>query len=98
MAKHRAVAIPGHQNCPFMRLRVRSLPWYPAFQWHMLIATCLLFNGTMNTGMVPTFPGGVVLKVVPFLEVLFPQAVCSAIGFRSFSSQKVLQFDSVVSW
>ena len=33
-------------------------------------------------------------KVVPFLEVFFPQAVCSAIGFRSFSSQKILQFDS----
>ena len=61
MAKHRAIAIPGHQNCPFMRLRVWSLPWCPAFRWHMSIATCLLFTGTTNTGIVPTFPGGVVL-------------------------------------
>ena len=36
-------------------------------------------------------------EVVSFLKVLFPQAVCSAIGFGSFSSQKVLQFDSVIS-
>ena len=25
------------------------------------MATCLLFTGTTNTGIVPTFPGGVVL-------------------------------------
>ena len=61
MAKHRAVAIPGHQNHPFMRLRVRSLPWCLAFRWHISMATCLLFTGRTNTGIVPTFPGGVVL-------------------------------------
>ena len=27
----------------------------------MSIATCLLFTGTTKTGIVPTFPGGVVL-------------------------------------
>ena len=57
--KHRAVAIPGHQNCPFMRLRVRSLPWCLAFQWHMSIATCLRFTRTTNTRMVRAFHGGV---------------------------------------
>ena len=61
MAKHRAIAIPGHQNRPFMRLRVRSLPWCLAFRWHMSIATYLRFTGTTNTGIVLTFPGGVVL-------------------------------------
>ena len=27
-------------------------------------------------------------KVVPFLEVFLPQAICSAVGFRSFPSKK----------
>ena len=64
----------------------------------MSIATCLLFTGTTKTGIVPTFPGGVVLmnkrwSLFSKSFSLKPYARQSA--SESFSSQKVLQFDSV---
>ena len=60
MTKDKALAIPGHQNHSFIRLRDRSRPWCSAPQWQASVAICLWFTGTTNTRMVLILLGGVV--------------------------------------
>ena len=89
MAKHRAVAIPGHQNRPFMRLRVRvstlvsSIPvthvdgYLPSVYWNDEYRNCTDISGWGRSDEQ---------KVVPFLEFFLPKAIRSAISFGSLPS------------